>query len=105
MTRGPHAPASDASSPPPPRVAWWNDRRGRAILYQIAVVAGVVLLAAYLIANTLANLETRNIATGFGFGFVSWVGIKALAGRFKDLNLVMVCIALCFVINFALRLP
>ena len=67
MTRGPHSPASDASSPPPPRVAWWNDRRGRAILYQIAVVAGVVLLAAYLIANTLANLETRNIATGFGF--------------------------------------
>ena len=48
---------------------------------------------------------TFNIATGFGFGFVSWVGIKALAGRFKDLNLVMLCIALCFIINFALRLP
>ena len=47
---------------------------------------------------------TFNIATGFGFGFVSWVGIKVLSGRFKDLNVVMLIIALCFVINFALRL-
>ena len=47
---------------------------------------------------------TFNIATGFGFGFVSWVGIKVLSGRFKDLNVVMVVIALCFVVNFALRL-
>ena len=47
---------------------------------------------------------TFNIATGFGFGFVSWVGIKVLSGRFKDLNLVMLIIALCFVTNFALRL-
>ena len=47
---------------------------------------------------------TFNIATGFGFGFVSWVGIKLLSGRFKDINIVMLLIALCFVINFALRL-
>lgn len=47
---------------------------------------------------------TFNIATGFGFGFVSWVGIKVLSGRFKDLNVVMLIIALCFVVNFALRL-
>ena len=47
---------------------------------------------------------TFNIATGFGFGFVSWVGIKVLSGRFKDINVVMLVIALCFVINFALRL-
>ena len=47
---------------------------------------------------------TFNIATGFGFGVVSWVGIKVLSGRFKDLNVVMLIIALCFVVNFALRL-
>ena len=47
---------------------------------------------------------TFNIATVFGFGFVSWVGIKVLSGRFKDLNVVMLIIALCFVVNFALRL-
>ena len=47
---------------------------------------------------------TFNIATGFGFGFVSWVGLKVLTGRFKDLNVVMLIIALCFMINFGLRL-
>jgi general L-amino acid transport system permease protein len=51
----------------PPRVAWWNDRRVRAVLYQVAVVAGVVLLGAYLISNTLTNLGNRDIATGFDF--------------------------------------
>jgi general L-amino acid transport system permease protein len=48
-------------------VAWWNDRRVRAVLYQIIVLGGVLLIAAYLISNTLNNLESRNIATGFGF--------------------------------------
>jgi AGZA family xanthine/uracil permease-like MFS transporter len=47
---------------------------------------------------------TFNIATGFGFGFVSWVGIKLLAGRFRDVNPMMLIIAGCFVVNFALRL-
>ena len=31
------------------------------------MIGGVVLLGAYLVSNTLANLESRNIATGFGF--------------------------------------
>ena len=48
-------------------VRWWNDRRVRSILYQAGVIGGVVLLGAYLVSNTLANLESRNIATGFGF--------------------------------------
>lgn len=47
--------------------AWWNDRRVRAVLYQLLVLGGVVLLGAYLVGNTLDNLERRNIATGFGF--------------------------------------
>jgi amine acid ABC transporter, permease protein, 3-TM region, His/Glu/Gln/Arg/opine family len=49
------------------RVAWWNDARVRAILAQVAVLGGVILLVAYLVSNTLTNLEARNIATGFGF--------------------------------------
>lgn len=48
-------------------VRWWNDRRVRSILYQVGVIGGVILLGAYLVSNTLANLESRNIATGFGF--------------------------------------
>jgi len=47
---------------------------------------------------------TFNIATGFGFGFMAWVAIKALAGRFKDINPIMILVALAFGVNFALRL-
>ncbi len=64
-----------ASTPPPaamtrgnqPRVAWWNDRRYRAILYQVLVLGGVGLLGWYLVNNTLTNLASRDIATGLGF--------------------------------------
>ncbi|MBK8175399.1 MAG: amino acid ABC transporter permease [Rhodospirillales bacterium] len=48
-------------------VPWWNDRRIRAVLYQVVVLAGVALLVAFLVSNTLDNLSSRNIATGFGF--------------------------------------
>ena len=47
---------------------------------------------------------TYNIATGFGFGFVSFVGLKVFTGRFRELNFVILCIAACFIINFGLRL-
>ncbi len=47
--------------------AWWNDVRVRGVFAQIFVIGGVILLAGYLVSNTLDNLATRNIATGFGF--------------------------------------
>ncbi len=46
---------------------------------------------------------TFNIATGFGFGFVSWVGVRACCGRFSEMRPIMCIIALCFAINFMLR--
>lgn len=46
---------------------------------------------------------TFNIATGFGFGFISWVVIKLLCGRSKEVNLIMVITAACFAVNFVLR--
>lgn len=45
----------------------WRDPNTRAIIYQIIVLGGVILLAIYLISNTMANLEARSIRTGFGF--------------------------------------
>ena len=50
-----------------PKPAPWNDPRIRAIFYQVVVIGAVLLFAAYLINNTLVNLEERNIRTGFGF--------------------------------------
>ncbi|MGF1640777.1 MAG: amino acid ABC transporter permease [Rhodospirillales bacterium] len=68
MAGPPPAPSSAGPAPPPAaRVAWWNDRRVRGVVYQIVVLGGVVLLAWYLISNTLTNLENRSIATGFAF--------------------------------------
>ncbi|MDX3893754.1 ABC transporter permease subunit [Pusillimonas sp.] len=41
--------------------------RLRPLLYQALLLAAVGLVAWYLVANTLANLQARNISTGFGF--------------------------------------
>ena len=46
---------------------WWNDPRIRAIALQLLLVAGVLALGWYLLGNTLHNLESRGITTGFGF--------------------------------------
>lgn len=44
-----------------------NNPDVRAVLYQIIVVGAVAFGVWYLVSNTMANLETRKIATGFGF--------------------------------------
>lgn len=45
----------------------WHDPKLRALIYQALVIGIVIGLAWYLVHNTLHNLSTRNIATGFGF--------------------------------------
>lgn len=47
---------------------------------------------------------TYSIANGFAFGFVSYTLIKICAGRWRDVNWVMVLISLVFMINFVLGL-
>ena len=49
------------------KIPFWLDPKKRAIMYQIAVLALVGLLAYYLVSNTLTNLEKQSIATGFSF--------------------------------------
>jgi general L-amino acid transport system permease protein len=46
---------------------WWNIPRFRGALYQALALAAVAAAGWYLVANTLHNLATRGIATGFGF--------------------------------------
>ncbi len=45
----------------------WNDRRTRAIVYQILIVGAVAAIGWYLISNTMTNMANRGIATGFSF--------------------------------------
>src|SRR5258708_38768949 len=51
----------------PTAPAFWNNPVIRSIAYQIVLVGGVVALGAYLVHNTLVNLDRQGIATGFGF--------------------------------------
>ena len=47
---------------------------------------------------------TYSIASGFGFGFISYALMKTLAGRRREVSVVMWVISLCFAVNFFLRL-
>lgn len=49
------------------RVPLLHDPHKRALLFQLLVLAGVGMLAYYLITNTITNLQRQSIATGFGF--------------------------------------
>lgn len=51
----------------PAKPVFWNDPRFRALIYQVLVLGGVIAFGAYLVNNTIANMEARGIASGFGF--------------------------------------
>jgi general L-amino acid transport system permease protein len=56
--------------------AFWRDQRARALLFQTVIVVAVVAAGYFLFDNTLRNLETRGINTGFAFlGAQSGFGI------------------------------
>lgn len=44
-----------------------NDPTVRAVVFQVLIIGGVLLLGWWLVHNTLENLARRSIATGFGF--------------------------------------
>ncbi len=52
---------------PPAKPPIWNDPVARGIFFQIVVIAFVIGLGAFLVNNTINNLEKQNIASGFGF--------------------------------------
>ena len=60
---------TDEPTPPlaPSKPAAWRDPRIRAVFFQIVAVALVALFFAFILNNTLSNMETRGISTGFGF--------------------------------------
>ena len=57
--------------------------------------------AAPVVITALAMPLTFSIANGIAFGFITWVVIKALAGRFKELNPALVVLAAIFIAKFA----
>ncbi|HEX2526833.1 MAG TPA: amino acid ABC transporter permease [Geminicoccus sp.] len=51
----------------PTRPPFWNDPRVRSAVYQVVAVAIVVAIGAYLVQNTIQNLQRLGVSTGFGF--------------------------------------
>jgi general L-amino acid transport system permease protein len=47
--------------------AWWNDRRVRAVLYQIIFLVLVLGAVWLLVSNTIENLRARGLRSGFDF--------------------------------------
>jgi general L-amino acid transport system permease protein len=48
-------------------VRLWRDPAWRAVFFQVLLILGVIALGAWIINNTLNNLEHRGISTGFDF--------------------------------------
>lgn len=55
---------SDLTPSKPP---FWNDPKSRGILFQVLALAAVMLFFYYIFQNTLSNMQSRGITTGFGF--------------------------------------
>jgi AGZA family xanthine/uracil permease-like MFS transporter len=81
--------------------------------------AGVLFYVAILMMSGLVNVDwddlteaapvvvvcllmplTFSIANAIGFGFISYVAIKSMTGKFKDLNLGILFVAALFVVKF-----
>ena len=45
----------------------WTDERSRGLIFQILVVLGLALFVAFIVSNTIANLQRAGLASGFGF--------------------------------------
>ena len=57
--------AKDRLAPSKPPI--WNDPRYRGWFFQVVVIGGVLLFGFYIVNNTLDNMASRGIASGFAF--------------------------------------
>lgn len=48
-------------------IPWWRTRRTRDVLFQIALLTGVVLLIAAMANNAIETMQRQKIASGFAF--------------------------------------
>ena len=58
-------------------------------------------VAAPVVVTALAMPLTFSIANGIAFGFITWVAVKALTGRFNEINPALVVLSAIFVAKFA----
>ena len=51
----------------PAKPPFWNDPVVRGIFFQVIVLAAVIGFGVYITNNTLENMASRGISSGFGF--------------------------------------
>jgi general L-amino acid transport system permease protein len=51
----------------PSKPAFWNDPKYRALFFQIVLVIALGYFIVTIVGNTLSNMESRGISTGFAF--------------------------------------
>ena len=47
----------------------WTDERARGVLFQLLLLLALALVAAFIVSNTIANLQRAGLASGYGFLF------------------------------------
>jgi general L-amino acid transport system permease protein len=45
----------------------WTNERSRGIIFQLLVVLGLAIFIAFIVSNTIANLQRAGLASGYGF--------------------------------------
>ena len=102
----------------PVKVAFWNNPKVRSTAFQVLLVLGIGVLFYEIIVNTIDNLRTRNIASGFGFlrktaGFdiiqslipyssASSYGTAILAGFYNTILISLLGIVMATIIGFTM---
>jgi general L-amino acid transport system permease protein len=106
------------AKPSSARWTGWNDPRLRALVFQAVFLLAVLALIGFIVHNTLTNLASRGINTGFGFlanesGFgiiqtlveyseTSSFGRTFLVGLLNTLLVSLLGIALATLLGFAI---
>jgi len=67
------------------RIAFYRNPRIRALIYQLVLIIALVLFGWFIFTNTLQNMESRGIRTGFGF-LTSEAGFPILYSPFLSYN-------------------
>ena len=45
----------------------WTDERARGVILQILLILGLALVVAFIVSNTITNLQRAGLASGYGF--------------------------------------
>ena len=48
-------------------VRLWTNERWRGVIFQCALIFGLALFIAFIVSNTIKNLESAGLASGYGF--------------------------------------